>query len=858
MEDETTIKISLEDQTLTVIAKKGEQGERGEDGQDADEEEIIERVLPVVLEKVPTAEDVAKLIPTPENGKDGRDGKDGIDAIGEKGEKGDKGDKGDDGKDGSPDTAEQVKDKLLSVGIKYDEIQDTPDIPQIVRNLSSKTTSLSELDDVNLDGLTQTNGKYNLGSGGETPTLQQVTDEGATTTVESTFSGGLITPQVKASSSAGLDLKSNSGTDIGRLGAGDGAGVTWYGNHAFSQMTEGSIGFFGANGLLSQDNPYFYWNSTSRRLSVYSSLGTELLTNPNFTGNATGWTLGSGWAYSSNSVSKTSNGTAALSQSAIFNPNEEYIVSLVVSNLTAGTLTPTLGGMVQSAISANGTYTYRVIASTGGAFILTPSNTARLTVDTTSVKLLSGGSIRTGQLNTWASHSNSNPGTTYQQRFDNKGGNTWTEYRFNGTLRSAIGANSSGALSLYSSGSNGFEFYTGNSGLTVNTLSAYLYPSGFVHYGFGFFGDKVHAGATSTPHTTLQSNGGFAVKGRRITANTTLDSSATDWFVDASSAACNGTPTTPCSSYTNSTDCLARDAHGGCSWFAGYDCSVFNGDQSSCENQSGCTYQTASCSTFGDESTCNSTSGCSWTNNPQDCSVYNSDQSSCESTSGCTWNSSDCSSNFFDESSCNAQSGCSWDGTTCLGTYDTSCSGSYDSYTCEGSYFTGNCTGSYGSACSGTASCVGIDDSTNCNAESGCSWSTAVTVTLPSVPTCNGRHLNVYNDSTSGADVIIAPTSPDTINGVSSLTLADYKDAVGLTAFFESTSCSGLSEGTCGSTSGCTSANQNCIWTGSECTGGTGCDGYTDESSCISATYFECVGTYYLRRNWYIRSGYGI
>jgi hypothetical protein len=119
------------------------------------------------------------------------------------------------------------------------------------------------------------------GGGG---TLQEVTDEGATTTVESTFSGGLITPQVKASTSAGLDLKSNSGTDIGRLGAGGGAGVTWYGNHAFSQMTEGSIGFFGANGLLSQDNQNFYWNSPSRRLGVYASLGTELLTNPNFTG----------------------------------------------------------------------------------------------------------------------------------------------------------------------------------------------------------------------------------------------------------------------------------------------------------------------------------------------------------------------------------------------------------------------------------------------------------------------------------------------------------------------------------------------------------------------------------------------
>jgi hypothetical protein len=701
------------------------------------------------------------------------------------------------------------------------------------------------------------------GGGG---TLQEVTDEGATTTVESTFSGGLITPQVKASTSAGLDLKSNSGTDIGRLGAGGGAGVTWYGNHAFSQMTEGSIGFFGANGLLSQDNQNFYWNSPSRRLGVYASLGTELLTNPNFTGNATGWTLGSGWEYSSNSVSKTSNGTATLSQSNVFQPNEEYIISLVVSNLTVGTLTPTFGGVGQATISANGTYTYRVITPASSPFLLTPSNTARLTVDTTSVKLLSGGSIRTGQLNTWASHSNSNPGTTYQQRFDNKGGNTWTEYRFNGTLRSAIGANSSGVLSLYSSGGNGFEFYTGNSGLTSNTLSAYLYPSGFVHYGFGLFGDKVHAGSTLTAHSTLQSNGGFAVKGRRITANTTLDNSATDWFVDASSVACSGTPTTPCSSYTNSTDCLARDAHGGCSWFAGYDCSAYNGDQSSCENQSGCTYETASCAPFGDESTCNSYSGCSWTNTPQDCSVYNGDQSTCESTSGCTANFDSCS-NYSDGggdgSACDsvASQGCTYDSGTgeCSGgSWFTSCSGTYDSLSCEGNYFTGNCTGSYGAACSGTASCVGIDDQTNCNNESGCSWSTAVTLTLPSAVTYVGRHYNIVNDSSTGSDVIITPTSPDTINGTTSLTLADYKDAVGLTAFFETASCASLSEGTCGSTSGCTSTNPNCTWNGSECTGGTGCDGYTDESSCISATYFECVGTYSIRRNWYVRAGYGI
>lgn len=76
------------------------------------------------------------------------------------------------GDNGSPDTAEQVRDKLTSLPIgerlPYAAIDGTPDIEQIIRvtRQSSKTVSLVELDDVNLTGLTQTNGKYNLGSGG--------------------------------------------------------------------------------------------------------------------------------------------------------------------------------------------------------------------------------------------------------------------------------------------------------------------------------------------------------------------------------------------------------------------------------------------------------------------------------------------------------------------------------------------------------------------------------------------------------------------------------------------------------------------------------------------------------------------
>lgn len=60
----------------------------------------------------------------------------------------------------------------------------------------------------------------------------------------------LITTTVKASTSAGLSLKSNSGTTIGLLGAGGGAGVTWYGGNNFNTATASTLASFGASKTL--------------------------------------------------------------------------------------------------------------------------------------------------------------------------------------------------------------------------------------------------------------------------------------------------------------------------------------------------------------------------------------------------------------------------------------------------------------------------------------------------------------------------------------------------------------------------------------------------------------------------------
>ncbi len=146
------------------------------------------------------------------DGKDGRDGKDGKNGLkGEKGDKGDTGNSGKDGrdgkdgkngikgkdgkngKDGSPDTPKQVKEKLLKVGLDYNELDNTPDINKVINiavagvRQSSKTVSLTELDDIDYSGLTQTNGKYVLGG---TEYFESVSKNIKSYPYEFTYTGG--------------------------------------------------------------------------------------------------------------------------------------------------------------------------------------------------------------------------------------------------------------------------------------------------------------------------------------------------------------------------------------------------------------------------------------------------------------------------------------------------------------------------------------------------------------------------------------------------------------------------------------------------------------------------------------------
>jgi hypothetical protein len=88
--------------------------------------------------------------------------------------------------------------------------------------------------------------------------------------------------------------------------------------------------------------------------------------NGAFTGAATGWTLGSNWAYRSNDIERTANASITTAEQTLLPIVQKcpYEVTYTIANRSAGGVTVSLGGTSGTQRTADGTYTETIVCGT--------------------------------------------------------------------------------------------------------------------------------------------------------------------------------------------------------------------------------------------------------------------------------------------------------------------------------------------------------------------------------------------------------------------------------------------------------------------------------------------------------------
>lgn len=739
-----------------IRGPKGDDGADGEPGLDADEEEIIDRLTPVLLSKIPTPQEVAAYVPNLKGDPGVAPTVEEIVAAIPKPK---------DGRDGSPDTPLEAARKLntLRDAIEPTVIKGLDEIGRLARigasNVAAPSVSHTALQQLANRVTTIEN----------TPTVS--TDEKAKVSANDT-TAGYLNGKLVAGSNITLTENSDGGNETLTI-AGSAGYTDEQAQDAVGAMVNSTLTYTDATPLLginlANANSW-----TAAQTQARTALGTTTVDGwvlDNTTNAAAGAQQvspalrfrGRGW----------STGGAGSSQTQDF---RQFV--LPVQGASGAT------GLLKTQISRNGAaYSDILTQSTTGEIVQT---------------VLSGVSALTGYeiSGPWG---NSTPGTTRALRLNSTNGYNIVDFNYSGTLRQSIVGASAGNIDLYASGGNYFSFYSGNSGLTSNTLMAQIVPVGFYNNGGNFNAGRVTAGqATTSPPTTLSVYGSTSFKTAVITSPTTLDDTVTQVLVDCSSYnVCSGTPSqTACSTYTGSGQATC-ESHLPCTWNPGSSCSDFNNESGmgTCAGTSGCSVDTTSCAGPGDQTTCEAQDDsygglCAWTLGSNTCPSY-TDTSSCNAASPCYATlGGDCttlSDGGGDGSACATQPECSYDSGSgvCSGSYFTSCDGDNSTYSCTGSYNTGSCSGTYGVSCDGTVTCVGYGDSGSCAAETGCSWTSGVDVTLPASPV--EQTYLIAKDYTSGT-LRILPNSGQTVNNTTAITSTSTAGKSWVLTWFDSKS----------------------------------------------------------------------
>ena len=192
----------------------------------------------------------------------------------------------------------------------------------------------------------------------------------------SSLSGGIINLNVSSNFATNI----NTGTSTGAVSIGNSLAG------AINLQSASTVNVNNTAGVVALSVDTVNAITSLRGLNSTATLGAEKVTNGTFTGNATGWTLGTGWAYNSNNVTKTAGTASDLEQNVSAVNGETYRVVFTVSGWTAGCVRPQIGGVGGTYICTNSTTETQVITATGTGNLQLHADAAFAgTVDTVSV-----------------------------------------------------------------------------------------------------------------------------------------------------------------------------------------------------------------------------------------------------------------------------------------------------------------------------------------------------------------------------------------------------------------------------------------------------------------------------------------
>lgn len=133
------------------------------------------------------------------------------------------------------------------------------------------------------------------------------------------------------------------------------------------------------------------WKPGDATATTITILGAEKVTNGSFI-SSSGWTMGTGWSFDATNeeMDHAAGNTANLEQSVNAKTAIEYRVTFTVRNMTAGGLTPEIGGVIGSQVTVDGTYSQDITTTGTGNLKFTPTSIFDGSVDDVSVQEVSG------------------------------------------------------------------------------------------------------------------------------------------------------------------------------------------------------------------------------------------------------------------------------------------------------------------------------------------------------------------------------------------------------------------------------------------------------------------------------------